>query len=167
MSFWESNPPKTNLKKNTASSLLTTNSQSMVSLNNNNQEISNFWAKQEMKTTSSAVCLHEVDEKRGFTPSDVAKDPAKREFLTNLSKRIFSPSDAITTRLSRHKQVSKSFRVRRKIHTNPQNIPKPSSKLLLKSTKNSLKSTKNNLESFKLRYLSNFTLNKHSKFYVS
>merc|ERR550519_2790723 len=34
VSFWESNPPKTNLKKNTI------NSQSMVSLNNNNQEIS-------------------------------------------------------------------------------------------------------------------------------
>ena len=87
---------------------MTTNSQSMVSLNNNNnQEMSKFMSKQEMKTTSSAVCLHEVKEKRGFTPSDVAKDPIKREFLTNLSRRIFSPADAINSR-----KVSKSFRVR-------------------------------------------------------
>jgi len=116
VSFWESNPNTNNSRqKNTnSSSLLTTNSQSMVSLNNNNQEISKFSSrKQEMKTTTSEVCLHEVDDKRGFAPSDVAKDPSKREFLTNLSKRIFSPSDAITTRLSRQKQVSKSFRVRR------------------------------------------------------
>ena len=116
VSFWESNPNTNSRQKSTnSSSLLTTNSQSMVSLNNNdNQEITKFMSrKQEMKTTTSEVCLHEVDDKRGFAPSDVAKDPSKREFLTNLSKRIFSPSDAITTRLSRQKQVSKSFRVRR------------------------------------------------------
>ena len=113
VSFWESNP-NPRQKTTNSSSLLTTNSQSMVSLNNNNQEISKFSSKkQQMKTTTSEVCLHEVDDKRGFAPSDVAKDPSKREFLTNLSKRIFSPSDAITTRLSRQKQVSKSFRVRR------------------------------------------------------
>ena len=111
VSFGESNPRQ---KTTNSSSLLTTNSQSMVSLNTNNQEISKFSSrKQQMKTTTSEVCLHEVDDKRGFAPSDVAKDPSKREFLTNLSKRIFSPSDAITTRLSRQKQVSKSFRVRR------------------------------------------------------
>ena len=107
-----------------AHSLLTTNSQSMVSLNNNNnQEISKFASKQEMKTTTSEVCLHEVEEKRGFTPSEVAKDPVKRDFLSNLSKRIFSPSDAITTRLSRQKQVSRSFRVRRVKILKSHNIP--------------------------------------------
>ena len=109
VSFWETTSSKTSqFGQNKNSSLMTTNSQSMVSLNNNNnQEMSKFMSKQEMKTTSSAVCLHEVEEKRGFTPSDVAKDPIKREFLTNLSKRIFSPADAINSR-----KVSKSFRVR-------------------------------------------------------
>ena len=31
-----------------------------------------------------------VDDGRGFVPSEVAKDPNQKEFLTNLSKRIFS-----------------------------------------------------------------------------
>ena len=30
-----------------------------------------------------------VDEKRGFTPSDVLNDPSKKEFLTQLSKRMW------------------------------------------------------------------------------
>ena len=30
-----------------------------------------------------------VDEKRGFVPSDVLNDPNKREFLTQLSKRMW------------------------------------------------------------------------------
>ena len=108
VSFWETTSSKTSHFGKKNSNMMTTNSQSMVSLNNNiNQEMSKFMSKQEMKTTSSAVCLHEVEEKRGFTPSDVAKDPIKREFLTNLSKRIFSPADAINSR-----KVSKSFRVR-------------------------------------------------------
>ena len=73
------------------SSLMTTSSKSMVSL----------------------VPEAEVDEKRGFTPSDVAKDPAKREFLTTLSKKIFSPADQASNgrRLSRNHQLSRSFRV--------------------------------------------------------
>merc|ERR1712083_269252 len=129
VSFWESNP-NPRQKTTNSSSLLTTNSQSMVSLNNNNQEISKFSSKkQQMKTTTSEVCLHEVDDKRGFAPSDVAKDPSKREFLTNLSKRIFSPSDAITTRLSRQKQVSKSFRVRRLTRLKKNHIHNPEESL--------------------------------------
>jgi hypothetical protein len=31
-----------------------------------------------------------IDDERGFVPSEVAKDPTQKEFLTNLSKRIFS-----------------------------------------------------------------------------
>ena len=31
-----------------------------------------------------------VDDGRGFVPSEVAKDPTQKEFLINLSKRIFS-----------------------------------------------------------------------------
>ena len=31
-----------------------------------------------------------VDEARGFIPSEVAKDPNHKEFLTDLSKRLFS-----------------------------------------------------------------------------
>ena len=34
-----------------------------------------------------------VDDKRGFVPSEVAKDPNQKEFLINLSKRIFSNPD--------------------------------------------------------------------------
>ena len=30
-----------------------------------------------------------VEEKRGFVPSDVLNDPSKREFLTQLSKRMW------------------------------------------------------------------------------
>lgn len=66
-----------------------------------------FWETKKEPWSKSMVSLvqHEVDEKRGFTPSDVAKDPVKREFLTNLSKKIFSPTD---------KKMSRSFRVRRR-----------------------------------------------------
>ena len=34
-----------------------------------------------------------IDDKRGFIPSEVAKDPNQKEFLINLSKRIFSNPD--------------------------------------------------------------------------
>ena len=68
-----------------------------------------------MKTTTSksmsSLNQPEVDVNRGYTPSDVAKDPVKREFLTNLSKKIFSPPADSTKRLSRHGPVSRSFRV--------------------------------------------------------
>lgn len=73
-----------------------------------NKKTVSFWEtkKETSSLSKSMVSLvqHEVDEKRGFTPSDVAKDPVKREFLTNLSKKIFSPSD---------KKMTRSFRVRR------------------------------------------------------
>ena len=93
VSFWESK----STSHQQQSSLITTNSKSMSSLN----------------------IQHEVDEKRGYAPSDVAKDPMKREFLTNLSKKIFSPPDGLpiqsvnnnTRKLSRHNQMSRSFRV--------------------------------------------------------
>ena len=41
--------------------------------------------------TNAAVIEDEeiVDEKRGFVPSDVLNDPNKREFLTQLSKRMW------------------------------------------------------------------------------
>ena len=72
-----------------------------------------FWETQSTSrnliTTSSKSMTSLVDENRGYTPSDVANDPAKREFLTNLSKKIFSPNDG------KKKQISRSltFRVRR------------------------------------------------------
>ena len=70
VSFWESKttpPPSPYQQRRTGfgSSLTTTTSRSMTSL---------------------------VEEKRGFTPSEVIKDPAQKEFLTTLSRRIFSPS---------------------------------------------------------------------------
>ena len=42
--------------------------------------------------TNSVMVLEDeenVDEKRGFVPSDVLNDPNKREFLTQLSKRMW------------------------------------------------------------------------------
>jgi hypothetical protein len=86
VSFWESKT-SSNL-----SSLTTTSSKSMTSL----------------------IQVPEVDEKRGFTPSDVAKDPAKKEFLTNLSKKIFSPPTT-NNNLKKHSRINQSrttFRVR-------------------------------------------------------
>lgn len=60
-------------------------------------------------TTSSKSMTSLVDENRGYTPSEVAKDPAKREFLTNLSKKIFSPPND-----GKKRQITRSFaRVRR------------------------------------------------------
>lgn len=101
VSFWETKSSKQN-------NLVTTSSKSMVSL-----------------------VQHEVEETRGYTPSDVAKDPIKREFLTNLSKKIFSPSDGANKRVSRNSQTSRSFRVRRKIL-----VPFPNPTVLLHNTHN-------------------------------
>ena len=87
-----------------------------------------FWESQHsttttrnLITTSSKSMTSLVDENRGYTPSDVAKDPAKREFLTNLSKKIFSPNDG------KKKQISRSFRVR-KLSKNPEILSYLSSK---------------------------------------
>lgn len=44
------------------------------------------------KTSKTSVVFKEdesIEEKRGFVPSDVLNDPSKREFLTQLSKRMW------------------------------------------------------------------------------
>ena len=83
VSFWEAQTSSIGSVK-TSSSLISTCSKSMSSLIQDEPE---------------------VEEKRGFIPSDVAKDPMKKEFLINLSKKIFSPNDQSKRR--------KSLRVRR------------------------------------------------------
>merc|ERR1712203_435155 len=70
VSFWEAQTSSIGSVK--TSSLISTCSKSMSSLIQDEPE---------------------VEEKRGFIPSDVAKDPMKKEFLINLSKKIFSPND--------------------------------------------------------------------------
>ena len=45
-----------------------------------------------LKTNKTSVVCKEdesIEEKRGFVPSDVLNDPSKREFLTQLSKRMW------------------------------------------------------------------------------
>ena len=45
-----------------------------------------------LKTNKTSVVFKEdesIEEKRGFVPSDVLNDPSKREFLTQLSKRMW------------------------------------------------------------------------------
>jgi len=54
-----------------------------------------------------------IDDGRGFVPSEVAKDPNKKEFLTNLSKRIFSNPET--------KVIQKELQRRRKEETNVDN----------------------------------------------
>ena len=83
VSFWNESHYAKNEQTKTSSSLQMTSSRSMINLHK-----------------------PEVDENRGFTPSEVAKDPAKKEFLINLSKKIFSPSDQQSIKRRR------SFRVR-------------------------------------------------------
>ena len=51
-----------------------------------NQEKS---SKSHRANTASIEDEEIVDEKRGFVPSDVLNDPNKREFLTQLSKRMW------------------------------------------------------------------------------
>ena len=41
-----------------------------------------------------------VEEKRGFVPSDVLNDPSKKEFLTQLSKRMWMEKEKF---LSKHR----------------------------------------------------------------
>merc|ERR1719414_2297350 len=54
-----------------------------------------------------------VDDKRGFVPSEVAKDPDQKEFLINLSKRIFSNPDT--------KVIQEEMQRRRKREINNEN----------------------------------------------
>ena len=91
VSFWEtqtsSNSSVLGRNVKTSTSLINTCSKSMSSLNQDQPEI---------------------EEKRGFIPSEVAKDPMKKEFLINLSKKIFSPNDQSKRRKSL-KVSKKSF----------------------------------------------------------
>ena len=91
VSFWETQTSRNSsvLGRNvkTSTSLINTCSKSMSSLNQDQPEI---------------------EEKRGFIPSEVAKDPMKKEFLINLSKKIFSPNDQSKRRKSL-KVSKKSF----------------------------------------------------------
>ena len=48
------------------------------------------WKKNVFSKSHSNIQDLAVDDKRGFVPSEVAKDPDQKEFLINLSKRIFS-----------------------------------------------------------------------------
>ena len=54
-----------------------------------------------------------IDDGRGFIPSEVAKDPNKQQFLTNLSKRIFSNPET--------KVIEKELQRRRTEQTNVDN----------------------------------------------
>ena len=54
-----------------------------------------------------------VDDGRGFIPSEVAKDPNQKEFLINLSKRIFSNPGT--------KVIKEEMHRRRKEETNAEN----------------------------------------------
>jgi len=74
-----------------------------------------FWQSQERSSTSkmqlsswsSSSTLHQVssvDHQRGFVPSDVTSDPVKREFLTDLSKKIFSPAAKSKSLMQLHKR---------------------------------------------------------------
>ena len=96
----------------TTTSTTKTSQKKVVSFWNESHYIKNEQTKSssslQMTSSRSMINLHkpEVDENRGFTPSEVAKDPAKKEFLTNLSKKIFSPSDQQSIKRRR------SFRVR-------------------------------------------------------
>ena len=91
VSFWEtqtsSNSSVLGRNVKTSTSLINTCSKSMSSLSQDQPEI---------------------EEKRGFIPSEVAKDPMKKEFLINLSKKIFSPNDQSKRRKSL-KVSKKSF----------------------------------------------------------
>ena len=66
-----------------------------------------FWQRQErqsqtrmtswastprLNASSTSSSSAAVETSRGFVPSDVASDPRKKEFLTDLSKKIFSPA---------------------------------------------------------------------------
>ena len=51
--------------------------------------------------TNSVMVLEDeenVDEKRGFVPSDVLNDPNKREFLTQLSKRMWMEKERLLSK---------------------------------------------------------------------
>ena len=53
------------------------------------------------KTSKTSVVFKEdesIEEKRGFVPSDVLNDPSKREFLTQLSKRMWMEKEKFLSR---------------------------------------------------------------------
>ena len=47
-----------------------------------------------------------VETDRGFVPSDVATDPRKKEFLTDLSRKIFSPTAKSKSLFQLHKRLN-------------------------------------------------------------
>ena len=54
-----------------------------------------------LKTNKTSVVFKEdesIEEKRGFVPSDVLNDPSKREFLTQLSKRMWMEKEKLLSK---------------------------------------------------------------------
>ena len=71
------------------------------------------WKKNVFSKSHSNIQDLAVDDKRGFVPSEVAKDPNQKEFLINLSKRIFSNPDT--------KIIQEEMQRRRKTEINNEN----------------------------------------------
>ena len=65
---------------------------SMTTSNNNEKTV---------KKTAFMSSEETVEEKRGFVPSDVLNDPGKREFLTQLSKRMWMEKEKNILKTSR------------------------------------------------------------------
>ena len=71
------------------------------------------WKKNVFSKSHSNIQDLAVDDKRGFVPSEVAKDPNQKEFLINLSKRIFSNPDT--------KVIQEEMQRRRRTEINNEN----------------------------------------------
>lgn len=62
---------------------------------------SNSNEKTVKKTAFMTSSEETVEEKRGFVPSDVLNDPGKKEFLTQLSKRMWMEKEKNILKTSR------------------------------------------------------------------
>ena len=111
--LWTPQPMRKNRNNNN------NNNNSMSNNNNSNRNaVLQFWQSQErrddlrtststsrMTSWASSPRLNCVEAERGFMPSDVASDPRKKEFLTDLSRKIFSPAVKSKSLVQLHKRL--------------------------------------------------------------
>ncbi len=115
--LWTPQPMRKNNNININNNNINNNNKNMNNNNNNNSNaVLQFWQSQEkreekimttrMTSWASSPRLNCIEVERGFMPSDVASDPRKKEFLTDLSRKIFSPAVKSKSLVQLHQRLT-------------------------------------------------------------
>jgi hypothetical protein len=112
----KNNNSNININNNNNNNKNMNNNSNSNSSNSNSNAVLQFWQSQEkreekimttrMTSWASSPRLNCIEVERGFMPSDVASDPRKKEFLTDLSRKIFSPAVKSKSLVQLHQRLT-------------------------------------------------------------